>query len=189
VPARLSRDTGIPAGTVTGYLDLWQSVGLLTIVPPWTPNLTKREAGRSKAFLPDSGLALRATRMTAAQLLTTENLEAFGSFLEAFVAAELLRQRTWSAVDFELFHYRDRDGMEVDLIIEVAGSGILAVEVKASTSFRGDQFNSLRKLRDRLGNRFLAGFVLNTGKTGYRYADRLYGLPICALWEFSLGQA
>jgi predicted AAA+ superfamily ATPase len=151
-------------------------------LPPWTPNLTKREAGRSKTILLDSGLALRAVRMTSAQLLATENLQSFGGFLESFAAGELMRQRTWSTLDYDLFHYRDRDGLEVDLIIEAADAGIIGIEIKASTSFRGDHFTALRTLRDRLGSRFLAGFVLNTGQIGYHHADRIYGLPLAALW-------
>jgi predicted AAA+ superfamily ATPase len=187
VAANVARATGIPASTVTGYLDLLRSAGLLATIPPWTPNLSKRESGRPKAFLLDGGLALRCVRLTAAQLVAVENLESFGRYLEALVAAELLKQRTWSAADFEVFHYRDRDGAEVDLVVELAGSGVIGLEVKASTAFRGDDFNGLRRLRDRLGPRFLAGFVLATAQTGFHYADRLYGLPIAALWEASSG--
>ena len=55
--------------------------------------------------------------------------------------------------------------------------------MKAASSFRGAQFTGLRKLRDQLGSRFVAGIVLNTGSAGYRLEDRLYGLPISALWD------
>jgi hypothetical protein len=64
-----------------------------------------------------------------------------------------------------------------------SGGRVIGVEVKAASSFRGAQFAGLRKLRDRLGHRFLAGVVLNTGTTGYRLEDRLIGLPVSALWE------
>ena len=37
-------------------------------------------------------------------------------------------------------------------------------------------------MRDRLGDRFIAGIVLNTAGAGYRYADRPYGAPVSALW-------
>ena len=183
VKARLAQLTSIPAATVTGYLDLLEDVGLLATLPPWTPNLAKREVGRRKAVMLDSGLALRLTRVTAEQLPQLAYGEAFGSFLEAYVAAELLRQRTWSAQEFELFHYRDRAGMEVDLILELTGGRVIGLEVKAATTFRGDDFNGLRFLREKLGDRFVAGVVLNTGVSGYRYGDRLFGLPVDALWS------
>jgi len=183
VIAHLARDARIPASSTAGYVDLFRSAGLVASLPPWTPNLSKRESGRSKAFIIDSGLALRTVRITAPQLLEIENLESFGGFLEAMVDAELLKQQTWSASEHEVFHFRDRDGWEVDCVLELASGGVIGIEVKASTTFKGDQFNGLRRLRDSLGSRFIAGFVLNTGQVGYRYAERLYGLPISALWE------
>lgn len=85
VKAKLAEDTAVPASTITGYLDLLHNVGLVASIPPWTPNLAKREIGRPKTIVADS--------------------------------------------------------------------------------------------------RFIAGIVLDTGQSGYRYADRLFGAPISALWE------
>jgi predicted AAA+ superfamily ATPase len=181
--ARLAAETAIPAATITGYLDLLTDVGLLATIPPWTPNLEKREVGRSKSLVVDSGLAVRLARVTADQLERFDHGEAFGAFLEGFVAAELLRQRTWTEREFDLFHYRDRTGTEVDLVLELADGGVIAIEVKSATSYSGHQFRGLARLRDRLGERFLYGIVLGTASAGYRFADRLYGLPIDALWR------
>jgi len=183
IKARLAQESGIPATSIDGYLDLIVDLWLATTLPSWTPNLTQREIGRRKSFVVDSGLAAFLSRLTAAQLGTADYGVAFGSLLEGFVAAELLRQQTWSATDFDLYHYRARTGAEVDLVAELSGGGVVAVEVKAATSFQASQFRHLRTIRDELGDRFLAGLVLNTGRSGYRFADRLYGLPVSALWE------
>lgn len=183
VKARLAADTSVPASTVTGYLDLLQEVGLVAAVPPWTPNLAKREIGRAKMIVIDSAVASRLTRLTTQQLTNLEYGEAFGSLLEGFVAAELLRQHGWSETSFEVYHYRDRDGDEVDLVIECDDGGVIGVEVKATTSFTARQFRGLTRMRDRLGERFVCGVVLNTGGQGYRYADRLYGAPVSTLWQ------
>lgn len=183
VKARLAAETAVPERTITGYLDLLHDVGLVESIPPWTPNLAKREVGRPKTFVIDSGLALWLSRVTPQQLARFEYGEPLGAALEAFVAAELLRQRTWSDVRFDLFHYRDRDGDEVDLILELEDGRIIGVEVKASASYSASQFKGLARMRDRLGDRFIAGVVLGTASTGYRYADRLWGAPISALWS------
>jgi predicted AAA+ superfamily ATPase len=182
VKARLAVVTSIPAATVTGYLDLLRNVGLFATVGPWSPNLAKREVGRQKGLILDSGLAARLVRVSSEQLQRLDHGEAFGSFLEGFVAAELLKQRTWTTREFELFHYRDRAGIEVDLVLELTGGQVIAIEVKSSTSFKGEHFQGVKTLRDQLGERFVAGIVLNTGASSYRYGDRLYGLPIDALW-------
>jgi len=186
VKAKLAEETSVPPSTITGYLDLLHDVGLLASIPPWTPNLAKREIGRPKTIVVDSALALRLARLTPGQLSRLEYGEAFGAMLEGFVAAELLRQRTWSERSYDVFHYRDRDGTtEVDLVLELDDGSVIGVEVKAATSFSAKQFRGLAKLRDQVGERFVAGFVLNTGQSGYRYADRLYGAPISSLWELS----
>lgn len=183
VKAKLAEASAIPAGTITGYLDLLNDTGLVVSLPPWTPNLTKREIGRPKALVPDSGLAARLCRLSRTQLKQPAYAEAVGHLLEGFVVAELLKQQTWSAQEFELFHYRDRNGLEVDLVLELADGRVIAVEVKAASSFRRGQFAALRSLRDALGDRFLAGFVLARSRTGYHFGDRLYGAPVSALWD------
>ena len=86
------------------------------------PNLTKREIGRSKAFVADAGLALRLNRLTEEQLLPLTSAS-IGGLFEAFVASELLKQQSWSEHGFQLFHYRDRDGIEVDLVLELMTDG------------------------------------------------------------------
>lgn len=183
VKARLAGDAEIPKNTVTAYLDVLRAVYLIDQLPPWTPNLTKREVGRSKAFVSDSALAMRLTRQTEQQLIPLTN-ETMGGMLEAFVAGELLKQQGWSEQDYQLFHFRDRDGVEVDLIIELGDGRVVGIEVKASSSYRAEQFAGLRFLRSKLGSRFLAGIVLGMSTTGYRYADQMYGLPVSALWEW-----
>lgn len=183
VQARLATDVEIPRSTLPAYLDLLRDVGLIDMVPPWTPNLARREVGRQKSFVLDSAIATRLARVTLEQLSSVPYGEALGSFLEAWVVAELRKQQTWSQEEFELFHYRDRNGHEVDLVLEFADGAVLGVEVKASSSYSAQQFRGLVKMRDQLGDRFIGGIVLGTAERGYRYADRLVGAPISALWE------
>lgn len=188
VKAKLALETDIPARTVTGYLDLLRDVGLLGVIPPWMPNLAKREIGRAKSYVIDSAVALWLTRLTPAQLDRPEYSESFGSMLEAFVAAELVRQAAWTGRRFDLFHYRGAEGSEVDLILEFEDGTVLAIEVKAAASYTAKQFTGLKKLRDLLGDRLIAGVVLGTAPYGYRFGPKLYGLPIAALWELSQTQ-
>ena len=188
VKARAASATGIPSSSVDSYLDLLRDVFLYEPLPPWTPNLAKREVGRSKSLVLDSGIAARLAGMTPDQLSALIHQEAFGHLLEGFVASELRRQQTWSESDFRLFHYRDSAGVEVDLVIEFSDGRVLALEVKASATYQAKQFAGLQFLRDALGDRFLGGVVLGTAPTGFRYAPKLWGLPISSLWEFSGGR-
>ena len=60
---------------------------------------------------------------------------------------------------------------------------MLAFEVKAGSTLKSEHFRGLRFLRDRLGDRFIGGYVLNTSSHGVPFGDRLGALPISALWE------
>lgn len=181
VKAHLARDIGVSETTAASHVELLETLYLVRRLPPWTPNLTKREVGRPKVLL-DSGLALRLARVTPGQLasFTSPHL---GPAVEAFVTLELTKQCSWSAEEYELFHFRDRDGAEVDIVAEFADGAVVGIEVKSSATVKSEHFHGLRVLRDRLGARFVGGFVLNMAPSGASFGDRLAALPITALWE------
>ncbi|WP_172119489.1 ATP-binding protein [Actinomyces faecalis] len=181
VKARLAQAAGYPETMVTGYMDALRSVYLLDVLRPWTQNLTKREVGRPKVSVADPALAMHLAGQSAASL-TPLTADGVGALLEGFVTSQLRAQQGWSEEDFNLFHYRDRSGKEVDLIIELHDGRVIGIEVKASSSYRAEQFAGLQFLRERLGERFIGGFVLGMSDHGYQYAERLWGLPISALW-------
>ncbi|MDO5092628.1 MAG: DUF4143 domain-containing protein, partial [Propionibacteriaceae bacterium] len=105
-----------------------------------------------------------------------------GALLEGFVVSELMAQLSWSQETYSMFHFRDRSGKEVDIVAELADGRVIALEVKASATYRTEHFTGLRYLRDQLGDRFIAGIVLGTSDQGYQFADRLWGLPTSSLW-------
>lgn len=183
VKARVSKQTGIPESTLTSYLTLLRILYLTDELPPWTPNLARREIGRPKVFLPDSALAMHLSAVTEAQLSTHD--EYFGALLEGFVSAELRRQQTWSTVEHRLFSYRNSNNREVDCLVELADGRVIAIEVKASSTVRTSYFRHLEFLREELGDRFIAGIVLSTAPEPARFGDRMWALPVSALWELT----
>lgn len=184
VKARLAHQSEIPKQSITAYLDVLSSVFLVDQLPPWTPNLTRREIGRPKAAVADSALAMRLNRQTPARVSALTEGTALGGLIEAFAVQELLKQQTWSAQDYALYHFRDRDGSEVDVIIELDDGSVFGVEVKSSSTYKAEQFKGLRELQVAAGSRFRGGIVLGMSDRGYHYAPRLWGLPIAALWEW-----
>lgn len=108
-----------------------------------------------------------------------------GGLVETFAANEIAKQLTWDDTGARLHHFRDRDGPEVDLILERPDGRIVAIEVKAAISPGIGAFRWLTWLRDRLdriGNDFVHGFVLHTGPNRLSFGDRLTLLPLDALW-------
>ncbi|MFT4259652.1 ATP-binding protein [Microbacterium sp.] len=182
VKARVARDADVPETSVSAYIDLLETMYLVERLRPWTPNLTSREAGKPKMIVNDPGLALRVGRISEQQLSALGSPH-LGAAVEGFVVSELFKQRGWSREEYDLFHFRDRTGIEVDIIVELRDGSVIALEVKSGSTLKQEHFRGLKFLRDKLGDRFLGGYVLNTASTGTRFGDRLAALPISALWE------
>ncbi len=106
-----------------------------------------------------------------------------GPLVETFVATELLRQLSWSTNRATLFHFRDRSGIEVDLVLEPPDGRVVGIEVKATSTSRIDHLRGLRFLADRLRDRFTYGYLLTTAPEATPFGNKLAALPISALWD------
>ena len=82
-----------------------------------------------------------------------------------------------------LFHFRDRSGAEVDAVLETRDGRVAAIEVKAGVRVDAGDLRGLELMRDRLGDRFVAGVVLYIGDIPQRRGDKLMVLPIDTLWR------
>ena len=182
VKARFAQDSGIPESSLTPYLDLLETLYLIQQLPAWGDNLTKRVTGRPKVSLLDTGLAARLNHVRPAAMAPGSVSQAAGGLLESFVAGELRRQLVWADTPARIFHFRDRDGLEVDIVLESDDRRVAGVEMKAAGSVSNGDFKGLRFLRDKLENRFSLGVVLHTGTEAVPFGDRLWGLPYSALW-------
>ena len=96
---------------------------------------------------------------------------------------ELARQLTWSEQQADLFHYRTRDKVEVDAVIENRRGLAIGIEVKASSTVRAEDFRGLRHLAERLGKAFIVGLVLYTGTQTLPFGTRMRAMPLSALWK------
>ena len=123
--------------------------------------------------------------MTSGFLSDIENGNELGPLIEAFVINEIKKQQAWSDTGFSMFHYRDKDGKEVDLVLELNGGKVIAIEIKAASSFSQRDFAGMKALRDMLGDRFLCGILLYTGTEVHPFGDRLYCAPISSICQFS----
>ncbi|MDR3070100.1 MAG: ATP-binding protein, partial [Propionibacteriaceae bacterium] len=146
IKARLANEADIPASTITDYLNVLTTLFLVDSIPPWTPNLTGREIDRPKAVVVDPAMALSLARVKPASLIPVSG-EYLGHLLEGFVAEELAKQRSWSSVDYDIYHYRSAGGTEVDLVLELEDGLLLGIEVKTTQSVLSAHVKNLRRLR------------------------------------------
>lgn len=174
-PFQLSRPT------IRDYVTLLERIFLIELLPPWHSNRLSRLIKTPKLHLGDTGLAASLLGVDAAALMKDRAL--LGQLLETFVFQELRRQASWHEASIGFHHFRDKDGCEVDIVLEREGREIAGVEIKAAATVTASDFRGLRKLRDASGARFAAGVVLYDGESAVRFADDLFAVPIKALWS------
>jgi predicted AAA+ superfamily ATPase len=178
---RLSNSLRTPASTIRRHLELLETLFLIRRVPAWSTNLLARSIKRPKVHVADTGLM--AYLVGADEHRIEKDLSLGGMFFETFVAMELHRQISWLEDRPQLFHFRDRDQREVDLVIEHRDGSVSAVEVKAAASVYERDFRGLNHLKAKLGNMFKAGALLYTGADTVAVGDRIAAVPLSGLWS------
>jgi uncharacterized protein len=183
VPAALATHTGLSRSTLVRYLELLSSVFLIKRVPAWSSGQTQRAVGTPKLAFVDTGIACHLIGQDAVRL--GEPGGAAGPMMENFVVMELARQLTWSDTRARLYHYRTKDKVEVDAVLETPDGRVVGVEVKAGATVRTEDLSGLRNLSNLLGDRFVAGFVLYTGQQTLPFGEKIRALPVDALWRLA----
>ncbi len=177
----MATDLGVDTNTARAHTKVLEDLFLVRQLRPWHVNLGSRQIKSPKLHIVDSGLM--AYLIGANERRITEDGDLAGPLFESFVAMELLRQADWADEPVQLFHYRDKQQREVDVILERRSGEIVGVEVKAGATPGTRDFAGLRYLRDKLGDRFKAGVVLYTGADTLPFGDRLAAVPARGLWS------
>ena len=178
--ADVGRDAGLPHTTLTRYLALLETVFLVHRLPAWSHNLGQRLVKAPKLHLVDSGLACHLLGADARRL--SEDRPLMGRLLESYVVGELRKQVSWADSRTALYFFRTATGLEVDVVLEQPDGSVAGIEVKASASVGASDFAALKTLRNQLGQLFRAGVVLYLGDQVVPFGDKLWLVPLPALW-------
>jgi len=177
----LTAAAGINTKTARAYEDLLTNLLVLESVPAWTTNRLSRLIKTPKRYVVDPALAATAGRVDTRTALRDGDL--LGRLIDTFVVAQLRPEITLMDPSPRLHHLRTDGGrQEVDLVAEMAGGAVVGIEVKATAAPTSQDARHLAWLRDELGERFLGGGVLHTGPRIYHLGERIWAVPICALW-------
>ncbi|MGO9877050.1 MAG: ATP-binding protein [Acidimicrobiia bacterium] len=179
--SQLGGQIGLDDKTVRRYIGILERVYLVQRLEPWYRNQLKRLVKTPKMHFLDSGLLAALVGMTLDRL--GRDRAPFGALLETFVFAELAKLATWSEAHHVLYHYRDKDGAEVDVVIERDDGSVIGVEVKASATVDARDFSGLRRLASACGSAFRFGIVVFDGVQSVPFGDRLVAAPISCLWN------
>jgi predicted AAA+ superfamily ATPase len=153
---------------------------LLQRVEVWARNRLKRVSKLPKLQFIDSGLLATLIDLNRAEV--ERDRRRFGGVLEAFVFSELLKHNTTSDYPRRLLHYRDLDGVEVDVVIEDSAGYLVGVEVKAAATVTGQDLRGLKKLSAAAADRFKMGVILYDGTETLPLGHGIWAAPVSTLW-------
>lgn len=172
---------GINRRTAQAYERLLTNLLVVEALPAWTSNRLKRLVLMPKRHLIEPALVGAVLGLDANLVLRSGDL--MGRLLETFVVAQLRAELAVAASRPRLYHVRQQQGrFEVDLLAELSGGRLVAMEVKADAAPTATAARHLATLRDQFESEFVAGIVFHTGPRTYRLGDRITAVPISALW-------
>ncbi len=181
----LSRLLGIKRDTVDTYLDALIRLSLIIRLGAWNSGETHREIRQPKYHLVDTGMccALRhlgANAFDAGRVNATQ----LGRLMESFVFNEILRSLRQQETDFRLYHWRSPDRREIDIIAD-GGECLVGIQVKSAATIGNRDFRHLKWFAmDGPGkSRSFTGIVFYLGEHRLSFGNRLFGLPVSALWS------
>jgi predicted AAA+ superfamily ATPase len=182
--ASIANDLAQNDKVVKSYLEALEWMFIVKRVYPFVKNCAKRETiGMPKLQMVDTGLACHLLGLKKPQQLLTSTF--YGGLLESFVVMECFKHLAWAEETMNIYHFRDGQKNEVDIILEQADGYLIGIEVKASSTVRESDFKGLRKFAEWVGERFKYGLVFYTGSRLLPFSSeekRYYAIPLSVLW-------
>ena len=140
--SELAGQIGVDSKTVTHWLSVLQASYLVTLLPPYHENISKRLVKSPKLYFHDTGLACSLLDIRTAQQVDTHFQR--GSLFENMVINQFMKRSLNEGRVPDLRFWRDNQGNEVDLL-EYDGDTVNAYEIKSGATFSPDYFKGLAK--------------------------------------------
>jgi predicted AAA+ superfamily ATPase len=141
----LAGETGVAVNTIRRWISVLEACGMIRLLPPWFSNLGKRVVKTPKVYFMDCGLVCFLTRLRDAGHLMAGPMA--GALFENFCVQEAVKASFSEDMRPQFFFYRDKEGLEVDLIVEGADQTLHPYEFKLSKTPRAGMADALVRFR------------------------------------------
>ncbi len=144
--AALARDAGVSASTAGSWLEVLEATDVVHLLRPWVGGRTKRLARTPRLHFLDTGLVSYLTGWTSPK--TLERGAMSRAMFATWAVAEMLRSWWHCGRQAPMYFYRDRDGREIDVLIERDGK-VHPIAIRNTASPRRDDvrhFSALERL-------------------------------------------
>jgi len=151
--SELARDSGIAASTSRRYLEYLKLSYQTFVLPPYRKNLTSTAIKTPKLYWLDLGIVRQLQGYWGV---------ATGALFETLVIGEIFKWVRTAGENVELYFYRTRSGLEVDLLLQTP-EGIWGIEVKSGREIAAKDFRSLRDVATALHSVWRGGVLVTRG--------------------------
>lgn len=174
----LARDAEVSPKTAAAWVSILQTSGIVALLEPYHVNTTKRLSKTPKMYFLDTGLCCWLAGWQTAELL--QNSPQAGAMLETWVYGQLVRSFANAGEDMRLTYYRDRNGAEVDFVLEQNG-GVYPMEMKRSSSPALSDLKWAAGIPTAPYMELKPGIIFCTAEKAIPMAHGVFGFPISAL--------
>ncbi|MFM1963316.1 MAG: hypothetical protein RLZZ172_2161 [Bacteroidota bacterium] len=178
-----ANDVGISDKTIITYINALRRIFVVDDLPAWSPSLRSKTAIRTsdKRHFTDPSIATAVMRTNPEGILT--DFEYFGFLFESLCTRDI---RVYvQSIDGDVFHYRDKSGLEADMIVRLRDGRWAAIEVKLGNKQIEEAAQNLLKLKDRIDETKMgmASFlmIITGGQYAYCRRDGIWVVPIGCL--------
>jgi predicted AAA+ superfamily ATPase len=177
----LSNALGVRRETIDHYLAILERLFLVRPLLAWHKHDANRLIKSPKMHFVDSGVATMLAGLTTADWI--QQRDRFGHILESYVVQQVVAQAGWTDPDLRFWHYRDKDQVEVDLVI-TRGKETWGVEVKAAATVQSRDGAGLLRLSEQCGKSFRGGILLYSGTAIVPLSNpKILAVPLQLLWQ------
>ena len=150
-------------------------------IPAWHRNELKRLVKAPKLQFLDSDLLAALKRVGPKKF--AKDRQRPGPLLQSFVFGELAKAVSLAGETTTVRHYRDKDQVEVDLVLERSPEEIVGIEVESRATVSPKDCRGLKRLEKATGDHFVCGIILHDGERVQKIAPKLFAIPYEMLWE------
>jgi len=176
-------DITISDKTISSYMNALRRIFVVEDLPAWSPSLRSKTAIRTseKRHFVDPSIATAVLRTNPEGIL--KDFQYFGFLFEALCTRDI---RVYAqTIDGDVFHYRDKSGLESDLIVRLRDGRWAAIEVKLGKKQIDDAAENLLALKSRIDEEKMgkASFlmIITGGQYAYCRNDGILVVPVACL--------
>lgn len=141
--SELANEIGVSPNTIISWLSVLQASYIVTLLPPYFENTSKRLTKMPKLYFLDTGLACYLLGIESPEQLSRDKMR--GALFENFVVTEALKQRYNQGKESNLYFYRDSNQNEIDLLLK-RNTRLYGIEIKSSMTYHKDFEKALKRI-------------------------------------------